>query len=177
MEDEIEYVIYDPLLYLGENSNVGKTRHDGAELSVSYLWQKYLKIYGNLTYSKATFEDGANSKKEMPMAPNRIFNAGLEIYLPHNVTLKPEIRHVSDAYLSGDNDNNAEKLPAYTLLNVYVQYKPTIDRLKMTVFAGVENLTDTQYCSFGLDYEQYFMPNFYYPMPGRTFKGGLSLEF
>jgi hypothetical protein len=42
----------------------------------------------------------------------------------------------------------------------------------MTVFAAVENLTDTRYCSFGLDNAQYGMPNFYYPcrknVQGRT---------
>lgn len=177
MEDEIEYVVYNPVFNLGENRNVGKTRHDGAELSISYLWRKYLKVYGNLTYHKATFEDGTYNKKEMPMVPNRIINAGLEIYLPLSLTLKPEIRHVGDAFLSGDNDNNAEKLESYTLLNFYVLYKPAFGRLHLSVFAGVENLTDTMYSSFGVDYAQFGMPNFYYPMPGRTFKGGLSFEF
>jgi len=177
MEDEIEFVIYNPILNLGENRNVGKTRHDGAELSLSYLWQKYLKVYGNLTYHKATFEDGAFNKKEMPLVPNQIMNAGVEVYLPHQITLRPEIRHVGDAFLSGDNDNNSEKLESYTLLNFHVLYKPSAGRLNLTVFAGVENLTDTLYSSFGIDYVQYGMPNFYYPMPGRTFKGGLSFEF
>ena len=183
MEDEIEYV-YNPYTFTGSNRNVGKTRHDGAELSVSYLWQKYLKVYGNLTYHKATFENGINEKKEMPLVPNRIIHAGLEIYLPCNVTLKPEIHHVGEAYLSGDNDNNAEKLESYTLLNFYAHYKPTFGRLNLTVFAGVENLTNTMYSSFGIDYVQYNTPgvppyysNFYYPMPGRTFKAGMSFEF
>ena len=175
MEDEIEFVYTSP--WTGENQNVGKTRHDGAELSASYLWQKYLKVYGNLTYHKATFEAGPHSKKEMPMVPNRIINAGLEIYLPGPVTIKPEIRHVGDAYLSGDNDNSTEKLDAYTLLDVYVYYRPAFGRLNLSFFAGVENLTDTQYSSFGIDYEQYWMDNFYYPMPGRNFKAGLSFEF
>lgn len=177
MRDEIEYFIYDPMMYLGENRNVGKTRHDGAEISVSYLWQKYLKVYGNFTYHRATFQDGAFNKKAMPLVPNRLINAGLEIYLPHQVTLKPEIRYVSDAFLSGDNDNSTEKLESYALLNFYVQYKPTLGKLNLTVFAGVENLTNTMSSSFGIDYQQYAMDNFYYPMPGRTFKGGLSFEF
>ena len=49
--------------------------------------------------------------------------------------------------LSGDNDNNTEKLESYTLLNFYVHYKPTFGRLHLTVFAGVENLTDAMYSS------------------------------
>ena len=177
MEDEIEYVIYNPVLSLGENRNTGKTRHDGVELSVSYGWQKFLKAYGNLTYHKATYEAGPHRHKEMPMVPNRVIHAGLEIDLPFHMTFKPEIRHVGDAYLSGDSDNNAEKLSAYTLLNASLLYKPTFGRMNLTVFAGVENLTDTQYCSYGLDYAQFGMENFYYPMPGRIFKGGLSFEF
>jgi len=174
MRDEIEYVYTS--FYTGYNQNVGKTRHDGAEFSISYLWQKYLKVYGNLTYHKATFEDGQNNKKEMPLVPNRIINAGLEIYLPYNVMLRPEICHVGDAFLSGDNDNNAEKLESFTLFNVYVHYKPNIGKLNLTVFASVENLTDTMYSSFGMDGAPW-MPNTYYPMPGRIFKGGLSFEF
>ncbi len=174
MKDEIEYVYTS--LYTGYNQNVGKTRHDGAEISVSYLWRKYLKVYGNFTYHRATFEDGEFNKKTMPLVPNRLLNAGLEIYLPYQVTLKPEIRHVSDAYLSGDKDNNAEKLAGYTMLDFYVLYKPTIGRLHLSVFAGVNNLTDKMYSSFGMDGAPW-MPNTYYPMPGRTFKGGLSFEF
>jgi iron complex outermembrane receptor protein len=175
MQDEIEFVYTS--FFTGENQNVGKTRHDGAELSASYLWRKSLKVYGNFTYHKATFEDGQKNKKEMPLVPNRIMNAGLEIYLPYKVTLKQEIRYVSDAYLSGDNDNNAEKLESYTLLDVYAYYKPTIGRLNMTLFAGVENLADTMYSSFGVDYAQFALDNFYYPMPGRTFKAGITFEF
>jgi len=61
MEDEIQWVYTSTLT--GENQNVGKTRHDGAEVSLSYLWPKYLKIYGNYTYHMATFENGDNNKK------------------------------------------------------------------------------------------------------------------
>jgi outer membrane receptor protein involved in Fe transport len=174
MEDEIQYVGYYPT---GYNQNTGKTRHDGVEVSLSYLWPKYLKIFGNYTYHRAIFENGANNKKEMPMVPNRLANAGVEIYLPYNITLRPEIQHVSDAFLSGDNDNNTEKLDAHTLLNIYLNYKPTLGKLGLTAFMGADNIANVKYSSSGLDYEQFGMPNFYYSMPGITFKGGLSFEF
>ena len=175
MEDEIQWVYTSTLT--GENQNVGKTRHDGAEVSLSYLWPKYLKIYGNYTYHMATFENGDNNKKEMPMVPKNMANAGVEIYLPYNLTLKPEIQYVGDAFLSGDNDNNTEKLEAYTLLNIYLNYKPTFGKLNLTAFLGADNIANVKYSSFGIDYEQYGMDNFYYPMPGITFKTGLSFTF
>jgi len=177
MKDEIQYVVYDPVQYLGENRNVGKTRHDGAEFSLSYLWPGYVKIFGNYTYHKATFEKGLYNKKEMPLVPQRMANAGLEVYLPFNLTLRSEIQHVSSVFLSGDNDNSTEKLGDRTLLNIALQYKPAWDKMKLTAFLGVDNVTDVKYSSFGIDYEQYAMPNFYYPMPGVTFKGGIFIEF
>jgi iron complex outermembrane receptor protein len=176
MEDEIQYVYVTP--WSGYNQNVGKSRHDGAEVSLSYLWEKRARLYGNFTYHMATVEDGgANNKKEMPLVPNRMANAGVELYLPWNLMLRPEVRYVGDAFLSGDNDNNTEKLEAYTLYNLYLSYKPSVGKVNVTAFFGVENLTDVKYSSFGSDNASWGGINTYYPMPGITFKGGLSFEF
>jgi iron complex outermembrane receptor protein len=175
MEEEIQYVYVTP--WSGYNQNVGKTRHDGAEISLAYLWEKRAKFYGNFTYHKATFENGPNDGKEMPLVPKRMVNGGIEIYLPYNLTLRPEVRYVSDAYLSGDNDNNTEKLESRTIYNLYLFYKPTFGKFSMTAFFGVENLTDEKYSSFGSDNVSWGGVNTYYPMPGIMWKGGLSFEF
>jgi outer membrane receptor protein involved in Fe transport len=104
-------------------------------------------------------------------------NGGIEIYLPYNLMLRPEVRYVSDAYLSGDNDNNTEKLESRTIYNLYLFYKPTFGKFSMTAFFGVENLTDEKYSSFGSDNVSWGGVNTYYPMPGIMWKGGLSFEF
>ena len=177
MEDEIHYVGVYPT---GHNENAGKTRHDGAEVSLSYLWEKRAKLYGNFTYHMATYENGPNNKKELPLVPNRMANAGVEIYLPYNLMLRPEVRYVGDAFLSQDDTNISEKLESYTLFNLYLSYKPSFGKVNMTVFLGVENLTDVKYSSFG----SYNVPGYgagapstYYPMPGITYKGGISFAF
>jgi iron complex outermembrane receptor protein len=178
MEDEIQWVSTAP--QTGENRNVARTRHDGAEVSFSYLWKKYALLYGSLTYHKATYEDGVNNKKELWFVPNRIATAGLEIYLPYNVMLRPEVRYVGDCFLSQDYANSAEKLDSYTLIDFYISYKPSFWKINMTAFFGVENIGDVNYASFGSYNAQSYgpgTPNTYYPMPGRTFKGGLSFEF
>jgi outer membrane receptor protein involved in Fe transport len=46
----------------------------------------------------------------------------------------------------------------------------------MTAFAGVDNLANVKYSSFGMDGAPWG-DNTYYPMPGITFKSGLSFEF
>ena len=181
MEDEIQYVGFFPT---GYNQNTGSTRHDGAEVSLSYLWEKYARLYGNFTYHKATYEEPVpgyqNNKKELWLVPNQMANVGLEIYLPYNLMLRPEIRYVGDSFLSQDYNNTGEKLDSYTLINLYLSYKPSFGKLHMTAFCGVENLGNVNYSSFG----SYNVPGYgpgapstYYPMPGITFKGGLSFEF
>jgi iron complex outermembrane receptor protein len=178
MEDEIQWVSTGP--FTGENQNAGKTRHDGAEISLSYLWEKYARLYGNFTYHKATYEDGAYNKKELWLVPNRMANVGLEIYLPYNLTLRPEVRYVGDSFLSQDYNNIAEKLDSYTLINLYLSYKPPFGKIHMTAFFGVENLGNINYASLGSYNVPAYgagAPNTYYPMPGIAFKGGLSFEF
>ena len=178
MEDEIQWVSTGP--FTGENQNAGKTRHDGAEVSLSYLWEKHARLYGNFTYHKATYEDGAYNKKELWLVPNRMANVGIEIYLPYNLTLRPEVRYVSDSFLSQDYNNIAEKLDSYTLINLYLSYKPPFRKIHMPAFFGVENLGNVNYASFGSYNVPAYgagAPNTYYPMPGITFKGGLSFEF
>ena len=182
MEDEILWVSTKP--GEGENENVGSTRHDGVEVSLSYLWEKYAKFYGNFTYHKATYEEPVpgyqNNKKELWLVPNQMANAGVEIYLPYNLMLRPEIHFVGDSYLSQDFNNTGEKLDRYTLINLYLSYKPSVGKIHMTAFFGVENLGNIKYASFGsYNVPSYGVgsPNTYYPMPGITFKSGISFEF
>ncbi len=173
MEDEIQYVGFFPT---GYNQNTGSTRHDGAEFSLSYLWEKRALIYGNFTYHKATYENGAYNKKELWLVPNQMANMGIEIYLPYNIMLRPELHYIGDCYLSQDYSNTAEKLGSYTLLNIYLSYKPPVEKVKPTFFFSVENVANVKYSSFGMDYGSPLY-NVYYPMPGITFKGGISFEF
>ena len=79
MEDEIQYVGTFPT---GYNQNTGSTRHNGAEISLSYLWEKYALLYGNFTYHKATYEDGLYNKKELWLVPNRMATVGLGFICP-----------------------------------------------------------------------------------------------
>ena len=178
MEDEISW--FATSSSTGYNKNQDNTRHDGAEVSLSYFWPKYLKVFGNYTYHMATFEAGANNKKEMPLVPKHMANAGVEIYLPYNLMLRPEVRYVGDAFLSQDYNNIGEKLDSYTLINLYLSYKPSFGKIHMTAFCGAENLGNVKYASFGSYNVPAYgpgAPSTYYPMPGITFKGGLSFEF
>ncbi|MBN2437254.1 MAG: TonB-dependent receptor [Deltaproteobacteria bacterium] len=158
------------------NENLDRTRHDGVEGTFSYLWEKRFKIYGSYTCHKATFEAGSHNGRELPLVPNRMARLGVEWYLPGAFMLRPEARFVSDAYMSGDQDNNGEKLSAYQVFDLFLFYRPEWKRYKISAFAGVENLNNEKYAAIGVEGTAY-SPQTYYPMPEMTVKCGVSIEF
>lgn len=175
LKEEIQWVATG--VSTGENRNVASTRHEGIEMSLDYRLKKWARLYGNATYQRATYEDGEYNKKEMFLVPNRMAYLALDLYLPWDITVRPEMRHVSERYLSQDFKNTAEKLEAYTTFGLSLFYRPVIGRLHVTAFFAIDNLTDVKYDSFGSDNSSWGGASTYYPMPGVTYRGGLSISF
>jgi len=170
MEDEIAFN-----LATWQNENLDKTRHDGIELSMAWQWQKYLRFLANYTCQDATFRDGPNDGKKIPLVPRNMANFTLEIYLPCNFVLRPEMQYIDKAYLGSDFSNSLEPLGNYTLYNIFLQYRPPAkEGLNVFGFFGVENLTDEMYATQGIAAGA---TRYLYPSPGITFKGGLSIAF
>jgi len=155
------------------SKNLDKTRHEGIEFAMSYKLMDMGKFYGNFTYHNAEFTAGQYNGKKVPLVPEEMANAGLEIYLPYALILSPEVRYVGKSYLGFDNDNSAEQMDDYTVYDLFLRYEPELDDLKISVFFGIENLTDEKYSTMG--YEGW--PDTYYPSPGVTVKGGISIGF
>jgi iron complex outermembrane receptor protein len=175
MEDEIKWVSTG--LFTGRNVNIDKTRHEGLELSMAYELKKWFRLSANYTLQDVTFREGADSGKEVPLVPAHMANGVLEIFLPWNLTLRPEIHYVGSQYLGQDNDNSTEKLDSYTLYNLYLTWKPTVGQYRITAFVGVENIADEKYSSYA--FESAFVPGgaAFYPVAGINYRGGLSLQF
>jgi len=172
MEDEISY---NPVTF--RNENLDKTRHQGVEFSLDWQFRKLARLYANYTFQDATFREGTNKDKDVPLVPSHMANAALEIYLPWNLTLRPEVRYVGEQYFGSDNDNSATKLDSYTLVNLYLRYQPDWKMFgvaKPSAFVGVENLFNKNYVPVG--YET-FAGLSYYPAPEINFRGGISLYF
>ncbi|NPV05076.1 MAG: TonB-dependent receptor [Syntrophaceae bacterium] len=176
MEDEIKYVL-DPVTFIGRNVNLDKTRHDGLELSMAYELKKWFRLTANYTLQDVTFRAGANAGKDVPLVPAHMANGALEIFLPWNLTLRPEIRYVGSQYLGQDDDNSSPKLDSYTLYNLYLTWKPTFAGYRLTAFAGVENIGDEKFSSYA--FESPWLPGgaAFYPVAGISYRAGLTLHF
>jgi len=171
MEDEISA---DPVTWV--LTNLDKTRHTGSEASVQYVQKGLFTFSGNITYQKAIFVEGLNQDKEVPLVPNLMANANLEINLPYNISLNPRLHYVGKSFLANDYDNNAEQLKDYVRCDFYIYWRPEIKGRKVVIFAGVENLTDVKYATYGLDMAGRG-DNLYYPGEGLIIKGGISITF
>ncbi|MBW2637564.1 MAG: TonB-dependent receptor, partial [Deltaproteobacteria bacterium] len=172
MEDEIAY---NPATY--RNENLDDTRHRGVEVALSYLFADYFKAYGNVTYQDAEFRKGENSGSEIPLVPKKMASGGVDLYLPGGFLVRPEIRYVGSSYLGSDYDNSSEKLDAYTLWNLFLQYDHEFDSFEFKAFFGIENITDEKYSTLGYEGIPGWTPDSYYPQPGITLKGGVTVTF
>jgi outer membrane receptor protein involved in Fe transport len=85
------------------------------------------------------------------------------------------MQYIDKAYLGSDFSNSQEPLRNYTLYNIFLQYRPPKkEGLNVFAFLGVENLTDEMYATQGFVVGP---TRYFYPSPGTTFKGGLSVSF
>ncbi|MCX5850089.1 MAG: TonB-dependent receptor [Deltaproteobacteria bacterium] len=171
MEDEISA---DPVTW--ELKNLDKTSHVGGEFNLSYVQKGVFSFYGNATYQKAVFAEGLNKDKEIPLVPNFMANANLEINLPFNISLNPRLRYIGKSFLANDYNNDAEQLKDHCLFDFFIYWRPEIKGRKVIVFAGVENLTDVKYATYGIDMAPWG-ENLYYPADGLLIKGGVSITF
>ena len=173
MQDQIVYVGFFPA---GQNRNLDKTRHQGLELNARYRFVDLFLLEGNATFNKSHFREGQYSGRDVPLAPRTMAYLALEVFLPGDLVLRPEVHRVGDAFLADDFENNAEKLEGRTLGSLFLYYRPLKDHLDLSAFFGIENITDEEYVTTGRDGSPW-SDNTYYPAPGRTIKGGLSVRF
>jgi len=169
MEDEISWDASQNI-----NRNLDETRHEGIEFGASYLWEKVAKVYGQISYRNSEFRDGPDAGKNVPLVSEKLGSAGVVFYLPYGLELNPEVKYIGEAYQGGDNSNEQEKIDDYAIYNLFLYYRTAMKNLKLSAFVGVENLTDEEQA---LIYYSSYSGSSYYPLPGITVKGGISLKF
>lgn len=172
MEDEISL---NPVTWV--NDNMDDTRHRGLEMSLDYGVDGVFDLSVNYTHQETTFEAGPNVGNDVPLVPHNLLSASLDLTLPYDIHLIPYLQYIDNSYLSGDTNNNTEKLDEYTVVDLLLRYKTRIRNIQLTAFLKVTNLFDEEYSTWGLDNMEWFFPNQFYPAPGRKFYGGISGTF
>ncbi|HEA28575.1 MAG TPA: TonB-dependent receptor [Leeuwenhoekiella sp.] len=171
--------------YVGQNA--GKTDHNGIEILVNYNqeinthWQ--LKPYGSITLNDYSFDEFIDnnmdySGNDLTGVPDQIYNIGLDVLQNAGFKFNINYRHTGMIPL---NDANALYSDSYNLLNARADYTFSLSRkLKLNIYAGANNITDTNYAAQILPNATGFggaAPRYYYPGDPANYYGGLQLNY
>ena len=169
--------------YVGKNA--GKTDHNGIEFLINYRqdikagWQ--LKPYASLTLNDYSFDEFMDntvdySGNDLTGVPDKIYNLGLDV---DTGVFKFNLNYRHTGMIPLD-DANTLYSESYNLLNVRADYTFVLSRkLKLNLYAGANNITDTRYAAQILPNATGFggaAPRYYYPGDPVNFYGGLGLN-
>mgnify|MGYP001820578534 FL=1 len=157
--------IEDEIYFSDINRNYDRdTVRNGIETDLKWYPNPSLFVWGNYSYTQATFEgDDAN----VPLVPSHKGSLGVEWEAVHGLTLSATGTYVGSRYDGNDVDNDRyDKLDAYQVLDTKATYRKN----GFKVFIGVNNLLDELY-------ETSSFSESYYPMPGRNYYAGAEMRF
>ncbi|WP_318377454.1 TonB-dependent receptor PqqU [Enterobacter sp.] len=157
--------------------NAGKTRRQGAELSVDQQfagnWRaKMAWTYLNATYRTNVCNDGDCNGNRMPGIARNMGFASLGWQPESGWYAGADVRYMSD--IQADDENTA-KAPSYTVVGLNSGYKLNYGNWMMDVFGRVDNLFDREYVGSVIVNES--NGRYYEPAPGRNYGVGLSVAY
>ncbi len=157
--------------------NAGKTRRQGAELSVDQQfagnWRaKMAWTYLNATYRTNVCNDQDCNGNRMPGIARNMGFASLGWQPESGWYAGADVRYMSD--IQADDENTA-KASSYTVVGLNTGYKLNYGNWMMDVFGRVDNLFDREYVGSVIVNES--NGRYYEPAPGRNYGVGLSVAY
>jgi iron complex outermembrane recepter protein len=172
LNDDIQFISSGGALNAGYFSNVGNTRRQGMEVSLSHGYGP-VKLTARYSYVDATFQtsfvshapnnDSADvngdivvpAGSRIPSIPQHTFKLRMDYAFSATFSLGASVNYASDVFTRGDENNldSRGKVPGYTVMNLDTRYNLS---KQLQLFARVNNLFDKRYSNFGVLGENYF---------------------
>lgn len=163
-DDDILFISAGRFTNAGYFDNVGRTRRAGFELSVRGESRARLRWFANYTRMTATFEDafsvhsenhpeavggeiGVMAGARIPLIPERLLNAGIEVNPTARLAIGVGVQHASRHHLRGDEANLAPSINGYTIVSARASFRVGE---RVTAFVNAENVLDEDYATFGV---------------------------
>ena len=156
----------------GYFQNVGATRRQGIEAQVN-LTSKTLQLYASYALVDARFLSALQLPSASPLAvdgvvqvlpgnripsvPRNRIKAGIDYWVTDQLKVGGDALFVSDQYFTGDESNQAPRLPSYTVFNLHGSYQ--IDKT-VQIYGRVDNIFDRRYATHGTFFQTDDVPNF-----------------
>ena len=144
--------------------NIGDTRRQGIEAGLAYRTPRF-SAYANYSLVQATFEStfltpspsnpfqDANGNIQVtpgdrfPLIPENRVKLGADFRIIPTWTIGGSVNITSSSYYVGDQSNQFEQLPGYTVVNLHSTYSPTPH---LELFASINNLLNRKYATYGI---------------------------
>ena len=142
VRDDISFTQSESAIFEGFFANIGRTRREGAELSLQLLPSEAVSLYANYAYTLATYRDpaeifsiraddafagsplaGPNDVAvgdHLPTVPAHQVKAGGLVRLPEGVDAGLDLRYTGRQWLRGDEANETEPLGGYLTVGARV---------------------------------------------------------
>jgi iron complex outermembrane receptor protein len=173
LENEVVFVITDPVWYFGTNENVGRSRRSGFEFQLDGRPGDLLSLLATYTYTRAENLSKAQElgveQVRIPMVPTH------KLALRSNLTLGSlelggELLYVGGQVLESDDTNSGPPLDAYTVVNLSASFRMEPWTLRMDALNALDAQYETRgFYSFGAIYLT--------PAPGRQIIATLELRY
>lgn len=162
---------YNPVAFF--NYNLDPTHRYGSETSASLRINEAFRLKGGFAYTRAVFEEGQFTGKDVPLVSRLSGSAGFSWNVwQRYAVLDMTARFWSSRRLDNDQANKEGFIGANATIDLKLSGE--IDRFFWS--AAVINLLDTHYYDYAI--ASAFTPGSYaiYPLPGRTFmvKAGMA---
>ena len=150
--------------FVSQRENVDKANMRGVEATFGWQPTDDLKISANYTFTDTEQKSGPNKGKPLNEMPKHMFNTILDWQTTNTVGLWGRVNYRSETsdYLS--RTTMAKGKPAYTMIDMGLNYKPT-DQIQVN--AGIYNVFDKK-----IDTDTYN-----YVLDGRRYNIGLIYKF
>ncbi|EXC70407.1 tonB dependent receptor family protein [Acinetobacter baumannii 1043794] len=150
--------------FVSQRTNVDKANMRGIEATFGWLISPDLKLNANYTYTDTEQKSGEFKGQPLNEMPEHMFNTTLDWQVNDLVGMwsRLNFRSKTSEYLS--RTSMAEGKPAYGLVDVGMNYKPTD---KIQVAAGIYNLFD----------KDVDVATYNYVLDGRRYNLGIIYKF
>ncbi|QSX39976.1 TonB-dependent receptor [Shewanella cyperi] len=175
LEDEIVWDASapkpDPSAYFnGANVNADSSRRYGVALDLDWQPLDALALGLDYQFTDAFFTAGSNDGKALSWVARHSGRGFASYDLDDNWQLYLDAQYTGERFIEGDNANLADKLDAYTLVNLALNYR----RGQWLASVRADNLLDEDYVSAGY-YSDW--GNGYYPGSGRMVSASIKYHF
>lgn len=158
-----------------QNDNIDAITY-GFEMQADFQATDELLFFGSVGLLKTSFDElvapGVTAEREFSRSPTYTATIGVDYSPIPDLTLSAQARF-SDGYFSDDDNNPANRIDAYSLVDLAAHYE--IDD-RITAFAYVENVFDTVEATFIFQQAPFGSVASSVTTP-RTFGAGLEVNF